>query len=48
LTVRLLVQRDGAVGEVELGDQARFFPSDEALARWREAIGEPGLEVVYS
>jgi DNA polymerase-3 subunit alpha len=52
LAVRLWVQRVngdglGAEGEVDLGDDAKFFPSDEALAQWRAAIGEPGLEVVY-
>jgi DNA polymerase-3 subunit alpha len=37
LTVRLAVQRDKAVGELDLGEAARFFPSDAALQRWRQA-----------
>ncbi|WP_157267687.1 DNA polymerase III subunit alpha [Azohydromonas aeria] len=34
LTVRLTLQRDGATAELDLGDAARFYPTDEALARW--------------
>ena len=34
LPVRLLLRRERAVGEVDLGDAARFFPSDAALERW--------------
>jgi DNA polymerase-3 subunit alpha len=34
LTVRLLLQREGAQAELDLGDAARFYPTDEALARW--------------
>ena len=33
----LAIQRDTARGEVDLGDDARFFPSDEALLRWKKA-----------
>ncbi len=36
LPVRLAVQRARAHGEIDLGDAARFFPSDEALERWRQ------------
>ncbi|WP_066334770.1 DNA polymerase III subunit alpha [Azohydromonas lata] len=34
LTVRLLLQREGAQAELDLGDAARFYPTDEALACW--------------
>ncbi|MBI5277323.1 MAG: DNA polymerase III subunit alpha [Burkholderiales bacterium] len=34
LGVRLLVQRDAAVAELQLGEQAKFYPSDAALASW--------------
>jgi DNA polymerase-3 subunit alpha len=34
LPVRLLLRRERAVGELDLGDAARFFPSDAALERW--------------
>ena len=37
LAVRLVLQRGTASGELDLGDDARFFPSDAALARWRES-----------
>ncbi len=42
LAVRLLLQRPQARAELDLGDAARFFPSDEALARWRSLAG-PGV-----
>jgi len=37
LTVRLRLTRDAAQAELDLGDEGRFFPSDAALARWRES-----------
>jgi DNA polymerase III subunit alpha len=47
LNVRLAVRRDGAVAELQLGDEARFFPSDAALASWT-AQAEAGLaQIVY-
>ncbi len=36
LPVRLVLHRDGASGELDLGDEGRFFPSDAALDRWLE------------
>ncbi|NML14161.1 DNA polymerase III subunit alpha [Azohydromonas caseinilytica] len=46
LTVRLLLQREGAQAELDLGDAARFYPSDEALACWSR--GTHGLSrLVY-
>ena len=48
LAVRLLVRRAQASGELDLGDDARFFPSDEALARWRAfACDAEGAAIVY-
>ena len=51
LGVRLLVLRQAqdlaAQAELDLGEEAAFFPSDEALARWREAAHEQHAEVVY-
>jgi len=35
LQVRLRLQRREATAELDLGDDARFWPSDEALGRWR-------------
>ena len=45
LPVRLAVSRDGAQAEVQLGDDARFFPSDAALASWM-AQADQGLALV--
>ncbi|HEU4457639.1 MAG TPA: DNA polymerase III subunit alpha [Methylibium sp.] len=35
LAVRLALRRERVEAELDLGDAARFFPSDEALSRWR-------------
>jgi DNA polymerase-3 subunit alpha len=34
LGVRLALLRDEATAELQLGEDARFFPSDAALASW--------------
>jgi DNA polymerase-3 subunit alpha len=47
LPIRLLVHRERAEGAVDLGDAARFWPSDEALARWRTLAHEGRAVVVY-
>ncbi len=47
LTVRLQLSRERAEGALDLGDQARFWPSDEALARWRTLAHEGRAAVVY-
>jgi DNA polymerase III subunit alpha len=36
LGVRLVLQRDAASGELDLGEDGRFYPTDDALARWRD------------
>jgi DNA polymerase-3 subunit alpha len=46
LTIRLALQRDKAVGELDLGEAARFFPSDAALQRWRQA-SHGSAQLVY-
>jgi DNA polymerase-3 subunit alpha len=46
LAVRLKLQRPGAAAELDLGEGGRFWPSDEALLRWRQIAGGPA-EVVY-
>jgi DNA polymerase-3 subunit alpha len=46
LSVRLVLQRDLVQGELDLGDDARFFPSDAALARWRHST-HGDARVVY-
>jgi DNA polymerase-3 subunit alpha len=47
LPVRLRLQRPRAAAEIDLGDEARFWPSEEALARWREVAHGGQAEVVY-
>jgi len=51
LPVRLHIHRHGADGEVrgdlDLGEQARFYPCDEALERWRLAADGRSARVVY-
>ncbi|MEO8060607.1 MAG: DNA polymerase III subunit alpha [Burkholderiales bacterium] len=47
LTVRLQLQRDSASGELDLGDSARFYPTDAALDRWRAGARNGRAVVVY-
>ena len=47
MAVRLRLQRQRASAELDLGDGARFYPSDEALARWRASADEGRATVVY-
>ena len=47
LTVRLSVKRDGAQAEIQLGEEARFFPSDEALATWMAQADQGAAQVIY-
>lgn len=51
LGVRLVMQRHtpagGACAEVQLGDAAKFFPSDVALASWRAQADAGQASVVY-
>jgi len=51
LPVRLLVERrasaKGVMAQVQLGEQARFFPSDVALASWMAQADEGRAAVVY-
>ena len=47
LSVRLHVARDSACADIDLGDEARFWPSDEALLRWRALAHEGAARIVY-
>jgi DNA polymerase-3 subunit alpha len=47
LPVRLRLKRPGAVAELDLGDDTRFWPCDEALGRWRSLASSGKAEVVY-
>ena len=47
LGVRLLVQRDSAVADLQLGEQARFYPTDAALASWMAQAHAGQAQIVY-
>ncbi len=47
LGVRLQLRRTDAVADLDLGDQARFWPCDEALARWRSVAHGGQASIVY-
>ncbi|HEY4069041.1 MAG TPA: DNA polymerase III subunit alpha, partial [Burkholderiaceae bacterium] len=51
LTVRLQLHRTNAEasasGELDLGDAARFYPTDEALVRWRSGAHRGEAVIVY-
>ncbi|MEO8297588.1 MAG: DNA polymerase III subunit alpha [Burkholderiales bacterium] len=46
LGIRLVLQREGATGELDLGEAARFYPSDEALSLWAQAT-HGAAQIVY-
>ena len=45
--VRLKLLRDGATADVQLGDSAKFFPSDAALASWMAQAHEGQSQIIY-
>jgi DNA polymerase-3 subunit alpha len=47
LPVRLVVQRPEALAELQLGEEARFFPSDAALASWMAQSMQGQAQIVY-
>lgn len=47
LTVRLELQREAASGALDLGEAARFYPTDAALDRWRAGAHRGEAVVVY-
>jgi len=47
LTVRLQLLRERASAELDLGDAARFYPSDAAIARWQAGAHQGRATVVY-
>ncbi|NKE65871.1 DNA polymerase III subunit alpha [Ramlibacter sp. RBP-2] len=47
LGIRLAVRRDEAVAELQLSDEARFFPSDAALASWMAQADGGQAQIVY-
>ena len=47
LPVRLSLLREQVSAELQLGEQARFFPSDAALASWSAQAHEGRASIVY-
>jgi DNA polymerase-3 subunit alpha len=47
LPVRLSVRREQAVAELQLGEEARFFPSDAALASWMAQADQGQAQIIY-
>ncbi|HEX2540587.1 MAG TPA: DNA polymerase III subunit alpha [Caldimonas sp.] len=47
LPVRLALLRENASGELDLGESARFYPSEAAIARWSSAAAHGRAMVVY-
>ncbi|MBA4175229.1 MAG: DNA polymerase III subunit alpha [Leptothrix sp. (in: Bacteria)] len=47
LPIRLRLQRADAAAEIDLGDDARFWPCDEALGRWRSIAQGGAAAIVY-
>ena len=47
LAVRLRLHRREATAELDLGDDSRFWPSDEALGRWRSIAQGGAATIVY-
>ena len=47
LGVRLVLDRDAATAELQLGEQAKFYPSDAALASWMAQADKGRAVVVY-
>jgi DNA polymerase-3 subunit alpha len=47
LAIRLQVNRERVEAVLDLGDASRFWPSDEALARWKTLAHEGRAAVVY-
>ena len=47
LPVRLNLRRHGVTAELQLGDAARFFPTDAALASWTAQADKGLARIVY-
>ena len=47
LNVRLSVRREQASAELQLGDEARFYPSDAALASWMAQADQGQAQIIY-
>jgi DNA polymerase-3 subunit alpha len=47
LPVRLCIERSEARAELDLGDDGRFWPSDDALSRWKAVAYRGEAAIVY-
>jgi DNA polymerase-3 subunit alpha len=47
LGVRLLVERETAIAELQLGEEAKFYPTDAALASWMAQAHGGQAQIVY-
>ena len=47
LPIRLRLSRSGAEGELDLGREALFYPSDVAIDGWIKSAQDGRAEVVY-
>jgi DNA polymerase-3 subunit alpha len=47
LAVRLNLHRERVSAELDLGEAARFYPTDAAIERWRAGASEGRAQVVY-
>lgn len=45
--VRMRLLREGAQADIELGDNAKFFPSDAALASWMAQAYQGQAQIIY-
>ena len=45
--MRVKVRTSGAMGELDLGDQGRFWPTDDALAKCKQIMPAQPPQVVY-
>ena len=47
LPVRLSLKRDSVMAELQLGEAAKFFPTDAALASWMAQADQGLARIVY-
>ena len=47
VSVRFSLLREGVQADIDLGERARFFPSDAALASWMAQAHEGQAHMIY-
>jgi DNA polymerase-3 subunit alpha len=47
LPIRIHLLREGVTAQIQLGEQARFFPSDAALASWMAQAHDGQAQIIY-